>query len=79
MSWCSERIDNTDIEYVSADLLATARKEARQATLKEAMEIVKTQPSTIGDWMTQVDVAANLRRKIVWALERAATTDEGRG
>lgn len=54
-------------------LFATVRKEA----FKEAIKIVQEQPSTIGYWMTQAEVAANLRRKIVWALE--AKKGEGNG
>lgn len=75
----AERWEGHDGEhkFVSlADLLITVRAEARAETFKEAMETVKSQPSTIGDWMTQSDVAANLRRKIVWALERAAVITE---
>lgn len=71
---------DSDHKFVSlVDLLATVRAEERKAAFRQATEIVKTQPSTIGDWMTQADVAANLRRKIVWALERALTEKQGKG
>lgn len=56
VSWCAERIDNTDIEYVRADLLATVRREEREAAFKEALGIL----SEFGRELRKVDFLAKL-------------------
>ena len=67
VSWCAERIDNTDIAYIRADLPATKVAEARKEAFKEAIAAVMKHGEIIH------------RGNLIARLERAAATDNDKG
>jgi SpoVK/Ycf46/Vps4 family AAA+-type ATPase len=78
VSWCSEKIDNTDIEYVRADLL-TAVRSALMDKLKELRneaEALIGKSTRHSNARRRASITLQAYNKAIAALE--ASTSEGR-